>query len=155
MAAQGYVELGMFEDASNELEEIEAESRTLPEVLDLRYTIYAAMGQWSLAAVSARHTATQFPKEPAGWIRWAYAARRCKSIEEAKRILLDAERQHPRDGAIQFNLGCYACQQGDHEEAKRRVSAAISLSGKFRWAALHDLDLKPLWDEIAEGRPGQ
>jgi predicted Zn-dependent protease len=143
----------MFEDAANELEGIDPESRALPEVIDFRYTIYAAMGQWSLAEVVASHMAGLFPKEPAGWIRWAYATRRCRSIEEARKILLDAERQNPKDGAIQFNLGCYACQEGDHEEAKRRVSAAIARSGEFRWAALHDPDLKPLWDEIAEGRP--
>lgn len=67
-------------------------------------------------------------------------------------ILLDAEKLHPKHAMIQFNLGCYACQLGNLEEAKSRVAVAISLDGQFRGKALDDPDLEPLWDEIANGQ---
>ena len=44
---------------------------------------------------------------PELWGNWAYATRRNMSVEAAKTILLDAEKQHPQDATIQFNLGCY------------------------------------------------
>lgn len=146
--AQGFIELGMFVDAANELEEIKPESRALPVVIAFRHAIYSAMKKWDMAEVAARHMVKVAPDEPGWWVHWAYSTRRCRSIAEARTILLDAEKQHPKEATIQFNLGCYACQLRDLEEAKRRVAAAISLDGKYRLMALDDPDLKPLWDEF-------
>ena len=62
----------------------------------------------------------------------------------AESILLDAERAHPREATIQFNLGCYACQRGDLPAARRRVDRAIALDPAFREAAATDPDLAAL-----------
>jgi Tfp pilus assembly protein PilF len=59
-------------------------------------------------------------------------------------ILLEAERTHPKEAAIQFNLGCYACQRGDLAEARRRVERALAFDPSFREAAASDPDLAPL-----------
>lgn len=150
-AAQGYIELGMFVEAANELECIAPEDRVHPSVVPYRYVIYSAMEKWDLAAATAGLMAKLHPEDPEWWIRWAYSTRRCQSIQDARQILLDAERLHPQHAMIQFNLGCYACQIGNLEEAKSRVAAAISLDGKYRAMALDDPDLEPLWDEIAKG----
>jgi len=148
-AAQGYLELGMFEDASNELEAIDPEGRASPEVVAVRVAIYNVTEKWNLLEVAARHMVKVSPEEPGWWIQWAYGMRRCRSIEDANQILLDAEKLHPKDATIQFNLGCYACQQGDMEEAKRRVAAAINLDSQYRFMALDDPDLEPLWNDLA------
>jgi hypothetical protein len=42
-AAEGYVELGMFLDANEELEQIDADQRSHTEVLALRVRIYSAL----------------------------------------------------------------------------------------------------------------
>ena len=47
-AAQGYVEMGMFMDANAELEEIDAEVRHEPEVLEVRVQIYRALDKCEL-----------------------------------------------------------------------------------------------------------
>ena len=52
----------------------------------------------------------------------------------------------------QFNLGCYACQLGDIEQAKTRVGKAIELDAKFKLLALDDADLEPLWEQIGGGK---
>jgi hypothetical protein len=78
------------------------------------------------------------------WVTWAYATRRCESLDAAEKILLAAEAQHPAEATIQFNLGCYACQRGDLATARRRVDRAISLDAKFTAAAATDPDLAPL-----------
>ncbi len=149
-AAQGYFELGMFEEAAGEIEAIQPENRSLPDVAAFLYTIYAAMKKWVEAEVAARHMVELNPGDSSGWIHWAYATRRCRTLADARKILLKAEVSHPHDATIQFNLGCYACQMGDLAEAKSRVDHAIALAGKFRWAALNDPDLKPLWGEIGK-----
>lgn len=151
-AAQGYIELGMFVEAADELESIEPESRASPEVVALRVVIYKALEKWRLAEGAAHHMVKVSPEESCWWIQWAYAARRYQSVEAAKQILLDAEKLYPQDAQIQFNLGCYASQMGNPEEAKRRVETAISLEEKYRLIALFDPDLDLFWDEIAKGR---
>ena len=152
LATQGYIELGMFVEAADELECIGPEHRLHPSVLSLRYDIYSELENWTYAEVVARHLVKVSPEAPACWVNWAYATRRCQSIDAANQILLDAEKLHPQHAAIQFNLGCYACQMGNPEEAKGRVAMAISLDEKYRAMALDDTDLKPLWDEIAKGQ---
>jgi tetratricopeptide (TPR) repeat protein len=148
-AAQGYIELGMFVEASDELECIAPEDRAHPAVLVHRFVIYSEMKKWTHAEIAARHLVKLSPEDPGWWVNWAYATRRCRSIDAAKQILVDAEKLHPKDAMIQFNLGCYACQLGDLEEAKGRITEATSLDKKFRIMALYDPDLEPLWNDLA------
>ena len=53
-AANGYIALGMFEEASAELEEIDPLCRHAPEVLIARVAIYQALEKWNLMAVVAK-----------------------------------------------------------------------------------------------------
>ena len=148
-AAQGYIELGMFVEASDELECIAPEHRSHPVVLAFRYDIYCELEKWTHAEVVARHLVKISPEDSGCWIGWAYATRRCQSIEAAKQILLDAEKLYPQDAQIQFNLGCYASQMENPQEAKRRVAVAVALNDSYRLLALDDPDLQPLWDDLA------
>ena len=150
LAATGFMELGMFDDAAMEIEDIDPQDKLRPEVFDFRATLFAQAKKWGAMEVVTRRVVALRPDEPEAWVNWAYATRWEASLEAATEILLRAEKKCPRDAAIQFNLGCYACQMGNLEEAKGRVAKAISLDGKFRSRALDDPDLEPLWDEIAK-----
>ncbi len=142
--AQGYLELGLIAEAVAELEKVPPAERETPPVVALRMAVLHEQKDWrslvDLAAAAAKRT----PGEPAIWVTWAYAARRCDSLAAAERILLEAELHHPNDATIQFNLGCYACLRGDLAEAQRRVDRAVSLDSKFLQAAATDPDLEAL-----------
>ena len=47
-AAVGYVELGMFQDANDQLEKIDPFNRAAPEVLAVRLAIYRGLKKWEL-----------------------------------------------------------------------------------------------------------
>ena len=47
-AAVGYVELGMLQDANDELEKIDPFNRAAPEVLAVRLAIYRGLKKWEL-----------------------------------------------------------------------------------------------------------
>ena len=47
-AAVGYVELGMFQDANDQLEKIDPFNRAAPEVLAVRLAIYQGLKKWEL-----------------------------------------------------------------------------------------------------------
>ena len=65
-------------------------------------------------------------------------------------MLLKAEAIHGENSAIlHYNLACYACQLGDIEEAKSRLSTACKMDPQFKATALDDPDLEAMWHEIS------
>ncbi len=142
--AQGYLELGMLAEAAAELDQIPAPDSQTIEVLALRLAVLQERKDWPALRDLARLFVERTPTEAAAWITWAYATRRAESLAAAEHILLEAERQHPAEPTIQFNLGCYACQRGDLATARLRVDRAIALEPRFAEAAATDPDLAPL-----------
>ena len=142
--ARGYLGLGMIEDASAELDQVPPDMARETEVLALRALVLQEQAKWPTLVGVASELVLRLPMEPGWWIAWAYAARRSQSLAAAEAILIEGERTHPDEAAIQFNLGCYACQRGDFIEARRRVDRAIVLDPAFRVAATSDPDLAPL-----------
>jgi predicted Zn-dependent protease len=144
-AAVGYLELGMIEDAANEIECIRPDQKNSSEVLEVRMEIYRTAEKWTLMEVVARELWKRHPDEPVYWNHFAWAVRRAESIESANDILKDAVKKFPKDALTRFNLGCYACQMGELKLAKEWVRQAIDFDPKFKLLALDDPDLEPLW----------
>jgi tetratricopeptide (TPR) repeat protein len=148
-AAEGFLTLGMYEDANAELEVIDPFFRSLPEVLEVRLEIYGRTQKWDLMQVVASKLAQHDPGKAQWVILLAYATRRAESIPAAKKILLDAVQAHQGEPIVHFNLACYDCQTGDLESAKEHLKRAFAIEPKCREMALDDPDLKPLWHAIA------
>ena len=147
--AQGYLELGMVAEAAAELGHIKGPDAESTEVLAVRLAVLHEQRDWRAVRDLARELVKRAPVDAAVWVTLAYATRRADSLESAEKILLAAEKQHPAEPTIQFNLGCYACQRGDLQTARKRVDRAIALDSKFAKLAATDPDLEPL--RAAEG----
>jgi predicted Zn-dependent protease len=93
--AVGYLELGMLQDAWDVLEEIPAEQRHLPPVLQMRLEIYRRMEKFEGMATIAEHLTKVFPKDSQNWISLAYAQRRCLDLQTAEKTLLEAQKRFP------------------------------------------------------------
>jgi Flp pilus assembly protein TadD len=100
--------------------------------------------EWRKLAALAAALCDRTPEDAGVWITWAYAVRRSETLAAAEKILLNAERRHPHEPTIQFNLGCYACLRGDLVTAKHRVERAVMIDARFRDAAETDPDLAAL-----------
>lgn len=147
--ARGYLELGLVAEAAAELDRLSAEERDCLEAIAIQLAILQEKQDWPALRDAGARFVELHPEEPAGWVTWAYGARRADSIIAAEQILLQAEQHHPAEATIQFNLGCYACQRGDLATARQRVDRAIALDSKFVEAAATDPDLAPLRDRRA------
>jgi len=83
-----------------------------------------------------------------------YSARRKPGggIDEARKILIEAEAKFPKEPIIPYNLACYDCQRGDFKAAWRWLEKAFGIGDPkaFKLMALEDADLEPLWAEIGE-----
>jgi predicted Zn-dependent protease len=149
LAATGYCELGMFDEAERTLGEINAEDKGRKEVLAARVDLYMAAQKWSSVAEVARDLVDIEPENAAWWINLAYATRRAETIDKAQALLLQAQKLH-RNAIIAFNLSCYACVTGHIEQAKTHLKHAIALDSNIRGLALRDEDLQTLWSWIVE-----
>ena len=153
-AAQGWLGFGNHVDANDELDQITPGSRTHPDVLSVRYDVYAQAKKWDGASEIAETLVQSMPEQSSFWICWAYATRRKSSggIPEAKKILIEAEPKFPGQYLIRYNLACYECQLGNYKESMVWLETAIDLAGKkdIRMMALEDPDLEPLWNQISE-----
>ena len=118
-AAVAFIELGMFDEAQAEMEQIDPCSRLLPELLAARIPLYRVLEKWDLIAIVARKLTEWNPEEPGNFVDWADAIWRTESVCAAHAILRRAAGLHPTDATIQFNLACYETQMGNLERAKR------------------------------------
>lgn len=149
-AAEGWLELGNYLEANEELEQIRPELRGHPFVLQARQDIYAKAGKWEVAAEVARSLAIILPGNSWVWIQWAFALHELERTREAKGVLLPVADRFPDQAMIRYNLACYSCQLGEMEESMQWLGKAMDLAGKkeIRRIALNDADMKPLWSEI-------
>lgn len=149
IAAHGYLELGMYQEAWEALEALPPEERHEPHVLVVRMEIYRALKKYEAMASVAEHLTTVCPQEPGHWINLAYAQRRHLGLEAAEKTLLQALKVFPREAHIHYNLACYVCRQERLGEARTRLEEALKLDPKFKKIALNDEDLEPLWANFA------
>jgi lipopolysaccharide biosynthesis regulator YciM len=144
LAASGFVELSMFQESVEELESLPPELREMPIVLAVWLEVYQGWQKWTEALAVATRLTVAEPDTPNWQVALAYATRRTRGILLAREILIAAGEKFPDCATIQFNLGCYAAQFGDLDEARLRVESAIRLDRQFETLANSDLDLAPL-----------
>lgn len=142
--AVGYANLGMVNDALDELEHLSPSMATDGGVMEFKLRLLERGQKWSDAASLAAKLASSHPNEARWFVAWAFAKRRSDSIETASKILSEAASLHPKDPLIQFNLGCYAAQRGDLNAAQTHVRRAIELNHDLEKLAHEDPDLEPL-----------
>ncbi|MCB1129663.1 MAG: tetratricopeptide repeat protein [Verrucomicrobiae bacterium] len=140
----GELQLGHFEEANKELEALPAEARTSHEDLALRAEFYSQTSSWESLREIADLLVTNWPEDAGHWIFLGYATRRCRSIEEAGKVLKEALVRHGKEPLLHFNLACYAAQSGRLDDARRRLAEAIRLDPGMRKLADKDPDLDPL-----------
>ena len=86
-AAVGYVELGMFEDANDQLEKIDPFNRAAPEVLAVRLAVYHGLKKWELMREVAKRLAEFQPNDVQWTISLAYATSRSDSLRSGRMCL--------------------------------------------------------------------
>ena len=149
-AAEGWLGLGSWREASEELEQIQPQFRAHPAVLELRYKIHAEAKRWELAMAAAKEVRQLLPDEPWGHFYTAFALHELKRTQEAYDTLKSVVEKFPDEQIMHYNLACYACQLGKLEEAMQWLKQALAVAGKMdiRQLALEDPDLEPLWSQI-------
>jgi hypothetical protein len=156
-AAEGWLGLGNWQEANQELEKIRPEFRTHPDFLKVRWTACAMAKNWDRCVEVGQSLVEAEPKDSFGWVNRSYALRRSSlgGLQAAYDALTPAADAFKEVEQVGFNLACYACQLGFMEAARQWLAKAFSAAVRHGTAshlkkeALGEVDLKPLWQEIA------
>lgn len=152
LAAEGWLELGNWNEANEELEQIAAEMRGHPDVVEMRYRVYAAAGRWDYAHAVGQALVRMVPHRLGGWLGLAESERNLAGLGKAYETLIAATGHHPDEPILHFRIARCACQLGLLPAAKAWLEKAFTRDPTLRAAALDEPDLEPLWREIGRLR---
>src|SRR5437773_11176426 len=94
-AAEGWLGLGNHLEANGELERITHQLRAHPDVLKVRWHIYAKAYHWQTAVDIASAIIRLAPQDAEGWLHRSFALHELKRTTEARDLLLPAADKFP------------------------------------------------------------
>jgi Flp pilus assembly protein TadD len=141
--AEGYLELGMPQQALNvlaRLEPVGSDARTLY----LQGESLRSLERYAEAISSLRRVAELEPENVQVLLALGWCHKRCGRIDlaiEALDAALEADREEP---LIRYNLACYHSVAGDKRGALRFLDQALSLDPNYRLLVDHEPDFDPI-----------
>lgn len=145
-AAQGYSELGMTDEALEELDSIAPPHCERPDFMEMRLLILLHAHRWKEALTAARKLCKAAPASSAGYIHSAFCLHELGRTEEAKSLLLSGPPALLDEPTYHYNLACYECALDNLESAQAHLETTFAMDRKFREFAKTDPDLVKLRD---------
>ena len=143
-AAQGYLELDMPKEAQSELDSIPAAERNAAEVVHVEVLVALKKRGWNLALETAYRLCELEPESPSGFIHAAFCLHELGRTIEARGVLLGGPESLREEATYFYNLGCYATQLGELDEAQELLNRAFKMDAKLQELARTDPDLDAL-----------
>lgn len=148
LAAQGYLELGMVEEALAELSLIDSSCLDDPDLVELRLHIFMQGRRWDEALRAAEELLRISREALPGYIHGAFALHELGRTAEARDLLLKGPSILRNDPTFHYNIGCYEAVLGNREAALLSLKQSFALDDTFRDFARRDPDLVQLAKEL-------
>jgi predicted Zn-dependent protease len=144
LAAQGYCELRMFDDALEEVSSLPPETQRNPMVVEMRLVILMQARRWAEALAVSLELCQLRPEGTSGFIHAAFCLHEQGDTVAAKKKLLEGPECLAQEANYHYNLACYECVLGNLEEARRHLTTSFALDPKYKEFAKTDPDLRAL-----------
>ena len=144
LAAQGYSELGMFDEAIDELDSLPEETARNSTVIELRTVILMQAKRWKPALAAGRDLCRAEPEKTSGFIHTAFCLHELGRTAEARDLLLAGPDVLHAEPTYHYNLACYECALGHLDLARMHLEKSFELDKKMRDFAATDPDLAAL-----------
>lgn len=141
LAAQGYLELKMPNEALAELDSLGAEDQDLEEILQLRLFVLMRVRRWEQGITVCERLRQKYPEGSTGYIHGAFCLHELGRTLAAKEMLLSGPSSLAKEATYFYNLGCYDAVLGNLEEAAISLRTSFEMDGKFAEIAKYDPDL--------------
>jgi|GraSoiStandDraft_24_1057298.scaffolds.fasta_scaffold176939_2 hypothetical protein len=139
-AAEGWLGLGDYNSASEELDCLPAHAAIHFEVLKIRCAIYRKAKRWNDLQTLAESCCEIFPNVIAFWLDVARALDAKGQTEEAIAQLLVVKDRFPMSDAIAYYFACFLAKLDRIEEARAWLSCAFKYADNVRKLKLRALE---------------
>jgi len=150
LAAQGYLELGMVEEALSELSRVETACLGDPDLLEMRLHILMQARRWNDAFAAAEELLRIRQDALPAYIHGAFALHELGRTAEARDLLLRGPTILRSDPTFHYNIGCYEAVLGNCDAALVSLRQSFALDSTFRDFARQDPDLVQLAELLAQ-----
>jgi tetratricopeptide (TPR) repeat protein len=147
-AAQGYVELGLHEEARAELAALPADLHDRVDVIELTLLCHMHDQRWVEALALAQMLCRVEPDQPGGFIHAAFCLHELGRTSEALDVLARGPATLRTKPVYYYNLGCYLARLGQEEKALQLLKQSFEMDGDLRRDARHDPDLHGLRQKL-------
>lgn len=144
LAAQGYVELGLHEEARAELARLPLQAAERVDVIELTVLCHMGDQRWAEALVLTQKLCLMEPEEPGGFIHAAYCLHELGRTTEALDLLARGPATLRTKPVYYYNLGCYLACLGQDDKALNLLRQSFEMDGSLRSHARKDPDLDRL-----------
>ena len=148
LAAQGYMELGMVDEALAEISSLTSCQMRDAVIVELRLHILMQGEQWDEALATAEELLRITPDAVPAFIHGAFALHELGRTSEARDLLLKGPPVLLKDPTFHYNIACYEAVLGNRESALRSLSKSFALDETFRDLARRDPDLEAIREEL-------
>jgi len=145
-ATDGYLYLGLPDEALRELDAAPAEESHDAAVLLARVRTLLHLRRWADAEELSNFGNVTHPEEEEFTVQRAFALHQLDKGDLAVEVILAAPEWIRRTGILHYNLACYEARLGDLTTARRCIRAAIKLNSAMKKNARVDPDLQALWN---------
>lgn len=147
-AAQGYLELGLIEEARRELKPLTDLLARRADVIELHLLCLMAEQRWQEALTFAENLIRAEPHEPGGYIHAAYCLHELGSTSIALELLIKGPKSLRTKSVFYYNVGCYNARLGQINDALKFLQRSFEMDGSLRHAARKDPDLAHLHSQL-------
>lgn len=148
LAAQGYVELGLHEEARLELSHLPPFASERVDVIELSVLCHMGDQHWAEALALTQKLCSLEPGEPGGFIHAAYCLHELGRTAEALDLLARGPAALRTKPVYYYNLGCYWACLGEDEKALNLLKQSFEMDGSLRSHARKDPDLDRLRPQL-------
>lgn len=147
--ANGYRELGMFDQSILELESIRQEDVWSYDVIKSKYLTYFEAKQFEMASAMTHALRIHHCHLNEGWLLWAECIFHSEGPSAAANLLIDKSETVGNKADVLFSIGRFLAMAEDFSNAKNYIRRAIKLNHKYRKAFLEDPVFDGLWESFA------
>ncbi|MDG2122047.1 MAG: hypothetical protein P8J87_00025 [Verrucomicrobiales bacterium] len=145
-AAIGYFELGMLEQAWEELGEVAEPLASSLAAVRVRVMVLLKEERWRRAHDEAKRICELDPEGSEGPIHMAYCLHELGETAEAERVLINGPVSLREEAIYFYNLACYKAVRGEVPEAQALLEKAVSMDEGLYAVAQKDPDLREVVD---------
>ena len=146
--AEGYLQLGLLEDALLELEQLSPADRVLPESMHLEVAILVRANRWEEALARSEELIERSPESHHGYLHTSFCLHELGRTSEARDRLLAAPVFVTEQALFYYNLACYEAQLENPDEAESLLRIAFRRDDTLCQIALSDRDLEPVREMV-------